>query len=233
MFSAFLAFFKYSMELSTSLSETKTGQVAISISEALQKYTSIAISPADIKYSYDQIVGGAGRTISKIINTIAGPIIRKPIPLDEYPMISRFYKQRTEEEVGAGTGGQTEKIKDVLGEQSRDRFYLQKEAEKIYSQLKDLPKDEANDKASEIKKNNPQLYDKLKGIVEDNKLNLNYTERLIKQLGVENGERAKYIWQELKGFKTDEERNVYVKELKDKKIISDEVMKQLKKMKSL
>lgn len=213
-----------------SLEKTKTGQTAISISEALQKYASIAVSPADMKYAYDQYVGGAGRAISKTINTITGVVTGKPIPLDEYPFVSRFLRQRTAEEVGSGAGGDTEKVKELLGEQSRDRFMLQKEAERMYNELKELPREEANAKANEIKKNNPQLFDKLKGISKDTKLNLNYTERLIKQLGVTNGERARYIWQELKGLKTNKEKNAYVEELKSKNIISDTIMKQLRQL---
>lgn len=215
-----------------SLEETTSGKIAISLSEALQKYASIGISPADMKYAYDAYVGGAGRAVSKTVNVITGAVGGKPAPLDEYPFVSRFLRQRTEEEVGAGAGGSPEKIKDILQEQSRDRFLIQKEAEKVYSKLKDLPKEEANAKAAELKKSNPAVYEKLKAVAKEAKLGLTYEERLIKQLGVENGERARYIWEQVKDLKTSEEKNAYIKEMKEKGIISDAVIKQLKKLKT-
>lgn len=211
-----------------SLGETKTGQAAISISELLQSKAGISVSPADMKYAFEQYVGGAGRTISKTLNTITGAAGGELPPIDEYPMLSRFYRERTEEEVGAGAGGQTQDIKEILETQSRERFRLKEEAEKKFDELSKLSKDEANAKAREIKKDNPELFSKLKDIKEEKALGLNYTERLIKQLGVENGERAKYILTQVDELKTKEEKNEYIRNLREKKVISDKVFEQLK-----
>lgn len=215
-----------------SLAETKTGQAAISISELLQEKFGIAISPANIKYAYDSYIGGAGRTTSKTINLITGGIEGEFPPLDEYPMVSRFYRKRTPEEIGAGAAGQTEVIKETLSEQSRARFEVKKEARKLFDELKGLPKEEANARVNEIKKDNPELYNQIKDLREEEKLGLNFTEKLMKQLGVENGERAKYIWDTLEKLETPEEKNAYIKELTDKKIISKEVKDQLRKLKA-
>ncbi|MDD5006658.1 MAG: hypothetical protein PHS33_09195 [Candidatus Omnitrophica bacterium] len=134
-------------------------------------------------------------------------------------------------------GGETDKkaeteIKKILQNQEDERFRLKQEAELLYDELKVLPKDEANAKAKELKKKNPALYEKLKDVTSDAKLGLSYEDRLIKQLGVENGERAKFIWEAVKSLKTKEEKNAYIKELREKKIISDNVMKQLRELKN-
>ncbi len=208
--------------------ETKTGQVAISISEILQSRAEISISPANIKYAFEGYAGGVGRAGSKIVNTILGAFSDSPAPVDEYPILSRFYRERTEEEVGSGSGGDTEDIKRLLEEQSRERFKIKEEAEKTFEDLSKLPKEEANTRAREIKKENPELFDKLRDIKEEKELGLNYTERLMKQLGVENGERAKYVFTQVSKLKTREEKNEYIRNLKQKKVISDRVFEQLK-----
>jgi hypothetical protein len=210
-----------------SLSEKKSGEVAISISEALRDYGQVAISPADINYAYEQMVGGAGRFITKTLNTIIGAFT-EPVGLNEYPFISRFYRERDEEQVGQGTG-KIESIKDLLEKQSRDRFYIQKEAEKNYEELLKMEVDQRINRIKEIAKEDKDMYDRIKKIGVDKAKGLTYTDRLIKQLGVESGERAMYIYQELKKIDK-EERAKWIKELMQKGVITDNVLDQLKQL---
>lgn len=212
----------------SSLEKTKTGQAAISVSQFLQENLGASVSPADIKYAFDQYIGGAGRAVSKTTNLIGS--LSEPPPLDEWPLISRFYREREPEEIGAGASGQSQEIKKLLETQSRQRFEIKTEAEKLDNELQKLSPAEANARAREIKQSNPQLYEKLKDVVSDRKLGLTYSEKMIKQLGVENGERARYIHQQALKLKTSQERNAYIKNLRQKKIISDKVFEQLKKM---
>lgn len=123
-------------------------------------------------------------------------------------------------------------IKEVLKNQADERFRLKQEAELLFDELKILPKEEANARAREIKNVNPQLFGKLKETIDDAKLGLTYSDRLTKQLGVENGERAKFIWTQLQQLSTKEQKNSYIKELREKKVISEQVLEQLKKLKS-
>ena len=58
-------------------------------------------------------------------------------------------------------------------------------------------------------------------------MNLDYNDRLMTQLQVTNGQRAKFIWENLKALPTNQEKNAYIKDLRNKKIISDNVMNQL------
>lgn len=90
-----------------------------------------------------------------------------------------------------------------------------------------LPKDEANKRAKAIYDKDRNLYEKILEISDDKKLGLTYSERLIKQLGVENGERAKYIVEQADKFKSREEKNNYIRNLYDKKIVSDDVLDQI------
>ena len=54
-------------------------------------------------------------------------------------------------------------------------------------------------------------------------IKLDYKEAFLKSLGVENGQRAKYVVEELNKLKTKEEKRDYYQTLIDKKIISKQV----------
>lgn len=214
----------------SSLKDTFTGRKAISLTEVLQQKLNVAVSPADIKYAYDQLVGGAGRFINKITDVGQSVATGNPPPLDEFPMISRFYRRRTAEEIGTGaTTGESKDIKETLGVQSRERFKVKMKAEDLYAEYKKLSPQEANKKAAELKKTDPEVYKKMVESFKEDKLGLTYTERLMKQLGVENGERAKYIYEQILK-KPKGERNAYYASLKEKKIITEAVNKQLKQL---
>lgn len=122
-------------------------------------------------------------------------------------------------------------LEKIIQRQTDESFRLKQEAEILYTELKSLPPEQANSKALELKQSNPLLYDKLKAVVDEQKKGLDYNDRLMMQLGVTNGERAKFIWANLKAFNTSEEKNIYINDLRKKGIISDNVMKQLKQLK--
>jgi hypothetical protein len=121
-----------------------------------------------------------------------------------------------------------DKLKKIIQLQADENFRLKQEAEILYKEFKTIPNNEAQVKAKELKKVNLPLYNKLKDMATDEKLGLDYNDRLMMQLQVRNGQRAEFIWQNLKAFDTGEKKNAYIKELRKKKIISDEVFKQLK-----
>lgn len=101
------------------------------------------------------------------------------------------------------------------------------EAEKVWADVKKLSKDQALAKLQELDKSDPDLADAVAQVAQDESLGLTGTERLIKMLGVENGERAKYISDTVEKLPTREEQVKYLQTLDDKKLISDDVFKQL------
>lgn len=210
-----------------SLEETTQGRLTIEATKKLQEATGISLSPADVNYAVDNIVGGAGRAVKKLFNTTAGFFSDEPVPMDEYPFISRFYHQMDEEEAGRDTA-KFDELDALKEEQSRESFYRTKEAESTYQSFKEMPKDEANARYKILKETNPLLAEKVKDVADDEKLGLTAIERSIKGLGVANGVRAEYILKELNKLPTAEEKNAKVKEWREKKIISDRVLEQLK-----
>lgn len=123
-----------------------------------------------------------------------------------------------------GTG---DKLHQMLSMQSEDSAKLGLEAEQKWDELKKMKK-EGGDPAAEwnrIKKENPELFDKLKDISKQPELTSN--ERLIKMLNVSNGARAQYIYDQIQSLKTKEEKQELWKEYVAKKILTDEVKKQV------
>ena len=216
------------LEYFQSQKETKVGRAAISIAELLKNKANISFSPANIKYAYEGYVSGAGRAVSRVVNLINGIATNKPIPLDEYPFVSRFYKQKTAEEIGkVSSDPKIEKLQDRLETQERGRATLREEAEVLYKEVKGKPAEEVAQKIKEAATNNPQIVDKLKDVMEAEARNLTYEDKLLQDLGVKNGERAKFIAEELGAMKTKEEKSAYLKELAEKKLITTDILKQV------
>ena len=214
-----------SIEYFDSLKDSATGRTLIAVSKGLSGL-GIEVSPADLNYAYETLIGGAGRAGSKVINTISS-VSQGEIPeAREIPFASRFLRSRSQEEVGAGSR-EYEEIKDVLGEQSRQRFVLNQQAEDAYNQMKALPKEEANKRFNELAVVDRELAEKIAEIAKEEKLGFTYTDRLIKQLGVTNGERAKYLKKKFDQLKTKEEKNALWEEYVRKEIITKNVSIQL------
>lgn len=208
-----------------SLKDSVTGRTMIGFSKGLSGI-GIEMSPSDMKYAYETLVGGAGRFTSKTINTISA-VGKQEIPeIRDIPFVSRFLRERKAEQVGAGSK-KYESVKKILEDQSRERFILEQQAEDSYNQMKNIPKEDAKKMFNDLVKEDPNIAKKVNEIIKEEKLGLNYVDRLVKQLGVSNGERAKFIVGELNKLKTKKEKKSYYQEMIDKKIISEEVGKQI------
>ncbi len=214
----------------SSLKDTVEGRLAVKATEKIRE-TGILISPADMNYAFQQITGGAGRMVEKTANTLWGFASDDPVPVDEYPFVSRFYRERPEEENrNAGQSKERDRLEGILSEQSREDFYRKEQAKEMYQVLKELPTEEANARFELIKGTDPLLATKIRSVADAEKKGLTSLDYDIQDLHVENGERAKYIFEILKDKKTNEEKNAYVSELEAKGILTKEVKKQLRKM---
>ena len=223
------AYVPHSLNYYKSLKEFASGEFFINETNKLSEISGgrIELSPADINYSYEQIIGGAGRSTSKVINTFMG-IKNKKILSREIPFVSRFYRSTPMEETKISVK-ELEKIRKILTEQSRERIKEKQEAETYYEELKKLPKEQSKTMIDRLNNKNKKLGQSVKEIIEEERLGLTYSERLIKQLGVESGERAKYIKSKLDKL-SEEERNNYYQELKHKKIITKKIDDQIQEL---
>lgn len=114
--------------------------------------------------------------------------------------------------------------------QGRDAYEFETNALRAYKNLKALPKDEANKRASEIKKTNPQLFAYIKKYAQDEKAGLTGEEEKTRSLGVGDYARTSQVVQELNSLQTPEEKNALIKRYREVGIITDDVMNQLREM---
>ena len=144
-----------------------------------------------------------------------------------YIVDSRFKEEAPKEEATA----EQEYLKQKLNESKDEKVILKEQALKKFQELSQLPPDEANKKAEEIYNKNPEMFKEIQSLKQDEKDRLNETEKLIKKLGVENRARAEYVYQKTDEMKTSEEKNAYLEDLYNKKVITDKVLKQIKEIK--
>lgn len=206
------------------LKDTISGRTIIAVTKGLSGL-GIEVSPANIDYVYNQLIGGAGRTTNKVVDTISAIGSEEEVDVKNIPFVSRFLRSRPENQIGAGTT-KGEYLNELLGEQSRDRFYLGEEAEEIHQTFKASPN--GAQLFSELAQKDPEMAQMVKQVAHEEELGLNYTERRILKLGVDNWSRARFIHQELKEAETDEQRDQIWNDYVKKKIITKKVSDQLK-----
>ena len=105
-------------------------------------------------------------------------------------------------------------------------FLLKAQIEKVI-EFKLTP-EEANKKVLEIKKSDPDTFEKLKEVVKERKLGLTRDDNLLKQKLVVP--RALEVHKRIMKLQTSEERNALLKEYIKKGIVTDAVKKELKRL---
>lgn len=115
--------------------------------------------------------------------------------------------------------------------QTSETFVRNASAEKDWADMKKLvaagKNKEAGDLLAEIATNDPLEAKAVAAVAADERAGLTGNDRLIKMLNVQNGERAKYIAEQLKKMKTGDEKAAYVADLAAKKLVTKDVVKQL------
>lgn len=110
--------------------------------------------------------------------------------------------------------------------QDAARSELNLQAEKQWADIKDLPNDEKVKKLQALDDSNPTLGEAIYKVAKDEATGLDGTDRLVKMLGVDNGERAKYIVDSITQL-SKEEKIAFLQNLDDKKLIPDKVFEQI------
>lgn len=208
-----------------SLGDTSTGKASIALSELLAKNGVIEVSPANMKYAYDQYVGGAGRFVTKLFNSISGAIMGDPPPIDEYPFVSRFYRERSAEEIEKTPTTETVTLDRLSDEDARVKKKQNVARDTIASEIMEM-KTSAEKKArlKALAKEDPKLAEKVLDRIDELSLGLTNEESRLKDATV--AVRAEYIREKMQGM-TREEKKAYLKELAKKKILTDAVMDEL------
>lgn len=136
--------------------------------------------------------------------------------------------------LNAAHSGTVNELFNRVAAQKLNGSDLVQQAETLDDELKKMAPKDASAKASAIAKSDPKLFAKLKTVVQERKAGLTQEERLIKQLGVANNERAIYIDETVMKI-TDADSKVqakkradYFNNLVEKKIATPEVIQEIK-----
>ena len=118
-------------------------------------------------------------------------------------------------------------IKESSNKDKENRERLSKDVEEYQK----LDYEEAVIKLKELAKTDKEYAVKLRDKLREEKKKSTWSDidKGINQLGVENGARADYVYQKMMAMPA-EERNAYIKDLHDRKVISDIVLKQIKEL---
>jgi hypothetical protein len=210
------------------LKDTKSGRAAIKTTETLHDYTGIEMSPADLAYAIEQYIGGTGRSIRKTFDTIIGVGTGNPPPADEFPMLSRFYRERSQEEIGRGAGGKSQDINERLRQQSRERFDQRSHVDDILRSMEGMSAEERRERLRSLR-GNPSIYERVRDGLRAEERGLTWQDKQILRLGIDNGERARFIADELRHLNADG-RTARIKEMRKKELVTPEVLQQVRAM---
>lgn len=156
------------------------------------------------------------------------PVVRTPANIARATLFGPYATDEAQDSFASG-----DKLHTELAVQEQENEQKGAQAESEWEKIKAMA---ATDKAgalaewNKVKKEDPELYTKLQSISTDDKQGLGANDRLVKRLGVANGNRAGYIAEQINSLKTSEEKKALWKEYTDKKIITPDVAKQIEKL---
>ena len=110
-------------------------------------------------------------------------------------------------------------LADALGISANTYSRPKTDAEKFYDEMLEMDPTEANKKLEKLFGENEVLYDMVMEVDERHKLGITDKDDYIKGLGVSDLSRARYIWGELERLNSPEEKNAYIEELVEKRVI--------------
>ena len=122
-------------------------------------------------------------------------------------------------------------LSQALIKQEKTNLKIYEKAEILFDTLKSLPPEERKPYLDEyVKSDDPYkklVLEEYKDVFSDRGSKLTYDERRIKRLGVSTWTRARYIHNKIQGM-SEKEKNAYLYNLNQKKILDDTVYQQIK-----
>lgn len=209
-----------------SLKDTAVGRFSVDMTKKLSDNNIAEISPANMAYAITQYSGGAGKFISKTINTISDAVGDEPVKLDEVPFVSRFYKKIEGDEldsIQANSSSDSKLIKEIRGEGSKQNFDSRQEIKNLIKDIQSMKTPEEKERALA-----GMDAETLKKFTEEiQKQSKDFNQKQYESLQISNGERARFIMQKVKSLNTVEEKTALIDDLVTRGILTKDVIQQL------
>ena len=187
----------------------------------------LGVSPIKTEQFINDTLGGIGPQILNAADRITGQEVVGGRSIPE-GVLRRFTS-------AAGNKLEAEQLDEIYSLRTEARGEtneIKKTAEATLAELRTMPKDQANAELKRIFDENRPLYDAINKARKQEDRGLSKVEAALEDLPVKDGTRAAYIYTQFKEIEesSPEDAQAYIVELRKKKVISDEVWKQLKEL---
>jgi len=216
-----------------SVKDTKPGRVAIGITKYLSEKHIAEISPADMLYAYEQYIGGAGKFVSKTVDTVTKVSTGEKVDIKGVPIVSRFFKSVSGDELQSrllSGKGDTKIIKEIKSETATKRFDTSQDAKGVIEDMSGKTFAEKKAMLLEIAKQDPNFAQSVLDEVAKSKDEV--LDKQIKSLDIKNGQRAKYIRIKLDAMTSLDEKKAFLVELAQKELLTVEILNQVTALKN-
>ena len=206
--------------------ETYGGELALGLADSL-KDMGYATSPENIKYLFNNYLGGPGKFFDRLGTVTSKLYNGKKIEVNEIPIARRFFGQTFVDVFEKRTGRMAEI--DTLDKQANtNSVKAGRIARNALREMRDNP-NRLDSILQTTLRNNPDMQESLlrriqKGL-KDEARGLTYVDRAAKRLPVE--QRAQYIFGQLQEQPDDLARRKLIRELIEKGVATKSVLKEL------
>jgi len=133
-------------------------------------------------------------------------------------------------------GGELDKkvateAQEVVQQGAARKQDVYREAKAFLDEGESLPREVANARFDQIKKEKPDVAKKILQLSKEKKANLSSADKAIMALGAEDGTRARFLYNHFNKLDSEEGKAVW-EELKQKGILTDKVIQQIKELKA-
>lgn len=177
----------------------------------------------------ERTIGGIESMLKGQVTDSKGQLSFKTTPTFTNVLQATLFGKNATSDAQAYYDAQDQLFNRTYG-QTATRTSAALEAESEWAKIKVLPKDQAISALQDLNDSDPTLAAAVVNVGKQEKAGLDGTDRLVAMLGVDNGERAKYITEQLNGMKSKDDKLAYVKNLNDKGLLTATVFKQVQSL---
>ena len=210
------------------LGDTKTGQFSIGATEELNKI-GIDISPADMVYAIEGYIGGSGKFVSKVANTIGSIGSDMPTDARSIPFVNRFYKSIPEdkmEKISQYRKLNEEFFSDLIRENADESVERSRAANRAVEKVMATSDvEQRKEIVTSLYNSDQRTFETFIRYLKYQSKGLDIIERQVVDLNPIS--RAKWIKVELDGQKTLDDKKKRILDLQKKGIVTTDVLKEL------
>lgn len=207
--------------------KTVGGEIAIELSKELENLGA-PISPEKLLYMFQTGFGGAGTETLRLFDVTSKLFNREEVKANDVPIFRRFFGSTYADGFEQRTGIEPD-LKLFEYEQNTQNALNSQEAFDIITRLQsvDDPFEKQMALQTELSASNKSVQRRVRKMIQDKERGITRSDKMIKKLGVENGNRARFYETQIEkmppGF-----INEFLQEQKDKGILTKNVENQIK-----